>query len=139
MTRRWHDGLKVGIDQIDEDHRHLFSILAALDDLIHSGGAVEPERVDAVLTQMAEYAGQHFAREEAMQEEVGFDGFGDNRRQHVELTLTLEAFIAKYRAGGLGKPTVAAEKILEFLTIWIEEHIIKTDLQMRGRILPWAG
>jgi hypothetical protein len=37
MARRWHDGLKVGIDQIDEDHRHLFSILAALDDLIHSG------------------------------------------------------------------------------------------------------
>lgn len=139
MARRWHDGLKVGIPQIDEDHRHLFSIMASLDEAIHADAAVDPARIDLVLTQMAEYAGQHFAREEAIQLEVGFDGFEDNRRQHVELTLTLEAFIAKYRAGGLGEPVTAAEKILEFLTIWVEEHIIKTDLRMRGRILPWAG
>jgi len=135
MAHRWHDGLKVGIEMVDEDHRRLFEILNTLDGEVGD----DPARIDAILDDLLTYAAQHFAREEAIQEEAGFEGLEENRRQHRELTLTLDVFLAKYRAGGLGEPAVAAAKIRDFLTIWIEEHIQKTDLRMRGRILPWAG
>ena len=139
MTRHWHDGLKVGIPQVDDDHRHLFGILSDLERLSAANGATDPARVEAALRDLAAYAREHFEREEAIQAEVGFEGLEENHRQHVELTLTLEAFIAKYRTGGLGDDATAATRIREFLVIWVEEHILKTDLRMRGRILPWAG
>ncbi|CCG42611.1 bacteriohemerythrin [Magnetospirillum molischianum] len=135
----WHDGMKVGIEQIDEDHRGLFSILHELDLAIHSGTFVGTEALADILCRMEAYARIHFSREEETQREVGYEGYEENRRQHTELLRTLEAFILRFRAEQVDDPRVTAETIRSFLMVWISEHIVKVDRKMRGRILPWSG
>jgi len=131
--------MKVGIEQIDDDHRGLFAILHELDIATHSGTAVGAELLGDILSRMDAYARSHFAREEEIQREVGYEGYEENRRQHAELLRTLDAFIQRFNAEQEGDPRVTAETIRSFLLVWISEHIIKIDRKMRGRILPWCG
>lgn len=135
----WHDGMKVGIEQVDDDHRGLFAILRELDLAIRAGSAVGTDVLGDILGRMDSYAREHFAREEEIQREVGYEGYEENRRQHAELIRTLDAFIARFRTEPMDDPRVTAETIRSFLMVWISEHIIKVDRKMRGRILPWCG
>jgi len=131
--------MKIGIDQIDDDHRGLFAILRELDLAIRAGSDVGTDVLGDILGRMEVYAREHFAREEEIQREVGYEGYEENRRQHIELLRTLDAFIARFRTDPMGDPRVTAETIRSFLMVWISEHIIKVDRKMRGRILPWCG
>jgi hemerythrin len=131
--------MKVGIEQIDDDHRGLFAILRELDLAIHAGTEVGAEVLGDILTRMERYASEHFAREEEIQREVGYEGYEENHRHHVELLRTLNAFILRFQADPSDDPRVTAETIRSFLMVWISEHIVKVDCKMRGRILPWCG
>jgi len=131
--------MKVGIEQIDDDHRGLFAILRELDLAIHAGTEVGAGVLGDILTRMERYATEHFAREEEIQREVGYDGYEENRRHHIELLRTLNAFIQRFQTEQTDDPRVTAETIRSFLMVWISEHIVKVDRKMRGRILPWCG
>jgi len=131
--------MKVGIAQIDDDHRGLFAILRELDLAIRAETVVGVDVLADILGRMDTYAREHFAREEEIQREVGYDGYEENRRQHAELLRTLDAFTTRFRTEAMDDPRVTAETIRSFLMVWISEHIVKVDRKMRGRILPWCG
>lgn len=135
----WHDGMKVGIEEIDDDHRGLFALLHELDLAIRTESDVGTDVLAGILGRMEAYAQDHFTREEEIQREVGYEGYEENRRQHVELLRTLNAFTTRFHSEPMDDPRVTAETIRSFLIVWISEHIIKVDRKMRGRILPWCG
>ena len=91
-----------------------------------------------ILERLQAYVNDHFDREETAQREAGYDGYEENKRQHDELRHTLEKFLVKHRGGEWGDLKVATENMRSFLAIWLQEHIMKTDRKMRGRILPWV-
>ena len=75
-----------------------------------------------------------FSREERMQEKAGYDGLLENRIQHGLLLNTLSEHILKYAEGKLGTPAEANSTLSSFMTHWFIDHILKTDLKMRGKI-----
>ncbi|WP_068491310.1 bacteriohemerythrin [Paramagnetospirillum marisnigri] len=141
MGSVWYGAMKIGIDIVDDDHKQLFALVhefnAAAD---AQGGEVSGAQMAEILTRLQNYVADHFQREEQMQLEAKYDGYEENKRQHEELTRTLSAFIAKHKGGGAGaEARTATREMREFLGVWLSQHILKTDLKMRGRILPWAG
>ena len=140
MSTSWQSSMKVGIEVVDDDHRQLFALIQEFNTAAESqGGVVDAEQMGAILARLNAYVKAHFAREELLQQEAGFDGYEENKRQHDELTQTLAVFMEKFRSGGSGEAKVATEKMKSFLSVWLTQHILKTDMKMRGRILPWAG
>ncbi len=138
MTTGWYGGMKIGIDIIDDDHRRLFALIQEFNAAADAqGDTVSTAQMTDILTRLEAYVADHFQREEQMQLEAKYDGYEENKRQHEELTRTLGAFIAKHKNDG-GSRT-ATHEMRDFLGIWWSQHILKTDLKMRGRILPWAG
>ena len=132
--------MKVGIEVVEEDHRQLFALVQEFNSAAESqGGVVDGGQMGAILARLDAYVKEHFTREELLQVEAGFDGYEENKRQHDELTQTLAVFMEKYRTGGSGEAQVATDKMKSFLSVWLTQHILKTDMKMRGRILPWAG
>ncbi len=139
MAISWSEAMKVGIELVDEDHRMLFSIVAEFEAIVkQDDSAAGAQALGQTLAKLQDYVRDHFEREEQIQLEAKYDGYEENKRQHQELTRTLESFIARQRDGSLGE-AVAIARMRDFLAIWLTEHILRTDRRMRGRILPWAG
>lgn len=136
---RWHNGMKVGIETVDEDHRTLFAILGELDSALDAGTTPEWTELIDILDRLGAYARNHFQREEEIQREVGYEGLEENQRQHAELTRTLDAFATRLKTDPSADIHLASEAMRSFLTVWVTEHVLKVDHKMRGRILPWSG
>jgi hemerythrin len=135
----WQEHMRVGIDIVDDDHRELFALVHEFDAACKTAsGQVDPVQIGDILARLQIYVNEHFAREEAAQLEVHYDGYAENKRQHDELKATLAKFQAKHSSGEWGDLKVATENMRSFLAIWLQEHIMKTDRKMRGRILPWV-
>ncbi|CAA7615593.1 bacteriohemerythrin [Magnetospirillum sp. SS-4] len=136
----WHQAMKVGIEVVDEDHRQLFALIQEFNAAADShGGEVDRPKMTDVLARLQSYVTEHFEREETAQLEAGYDGYEENKRQHDELTHTLAVFTEKFHSGGPGEIKADTAKLRTFLGVWLSQHILKTDVKMRGRILPWAG
>lgn len=135
MAIQWRDQMNVGIPEVDEDHRHLVAIINDFEGAARRGaGQVDEGNMRSILRRLQLYAREHFAREEAMQSRAGYDGLAENKAQHALLLRALTDFIALYMEGKLGASAVATEKMTAFLNRWLVDHILKTDLKMRGRI-----
>lgn len=135
----WQEHMRVGIDVVDDDHQELFALVRQFEEASKTAsGQVDPAEIGHILERLQAYVHDHFEREETAQQEAGYEGYAENKRQHDELRATLEKFLVKHRAGDWGDLKVATENMRSFLAIWLQEHIMKTDRKMRGRILPWV-
>ncbi len=140
MATGWYGAMKIGIDIIDDDHKQLFALVGEFNEAADAqGGEVSSTQMADILARLQDYVSDHFQREEQMQLEAKYDGYDENKRQHDELTRTLTAFIARHKSDGAGEAKTATREMRDFLSVWLSQHILKTDLKMRGRILPWAG
>ena len=63
---RFTEDCLIGINQIDEEHRHLFELINAVMDLLHNDAIADKyHQLDALLDDLKEYADSHFEHEEA--------------------------------------------------------------------------
>lgn len=135
----WQEHMRVGIDVVDDDHQELFALVHEFEVASKSAsGQVDPARIGDILTRLQDYVNGHFEREETAQLEANYPGYAENKRQHDELKATLAKFLSKHDKGEWADLKVATENMRSFLAIWLQEHIMKTDRKMRGRILPWV-
>ncbi|HIJ37839.1 MAG TPA: hemerythrin family protein [Rhodospirillaceae bacterium] len=127
--------MSVGIEEIDSDHQHLISIINEfITTAKENSGVVDQATLKNILDKLKKYTAEHFAREEEMQKKVQYLGLEDNQRQHAILTKTLYEFIDNFFGGRLGNQAEATDKINAFLRRWLVDHIVKTDMKMRGNM-----
>ncbi|MBI3444593.1 MAG: hemerythrin family protein [Magnetospirillum sp.] len=135
----WQEHMRVGIDVVDDDHQELFAIVREFDMATQAaGGLVDSVLIGDILGRLQVYVHEHFDREEEAQRESRYEGYAENKRQHDELRHTLEIFLDKHKRGEWADLKQATEHMRSFLSVWLSEHIMKTDRKMRGRILPWV-
>ena len=60
----WNQGLSVGVEEIDNDHKRLLAIISDLANAIEENH--EKEIIGQVFTKLEEYVSLHFQREEAL-------------------------------------------------------------------------
>lgn len=117
----WDQEFEVGIEIIDDQHRHLVELLNATHGLIVVTEA--REAITSVVNMLLDYATYHFGTEESLMREHGYPLLADHQREH-------NAFIA--RALGFerelvnrnGLPTL---KVACFLNDWLIQHILRVD------------
>lgn len=88
----WHDGLNVGVDFMDGDHAEA---AAQINMLADSKGAARL----ATLEHFIEHCRDHFAREEALMQKVGFFAYGCHQGEHQRMLGELEVVLARLRGG----------------------------------------
>ncbi len=135
MTIVWREQMSVGIKEIDDDHQNLIGIINDFEAAARRGaGMIDEAGMRAILRRLQRYARDHFLREERVQEVAGYDGLAENKIQHTMLLRSLNDFIVKYTEGKLGPVVEATEKMKDLLTHWLVDHILRTDLKMKGKI-----
>ncbi len=128
----WTDDFNVGIQEVDEQHKVLVSLLNQLHEAIreHHGKATSRE----ILDRLAEYTRTHFLLEESLMRLTHYPGFEIHKAQHEELIQQVVALQHKLDNEGA---TITFE-LLHFLKTWLTQHINDSDKRF-GQHFQKAG
>jgi len=130
----WHDGYKVGIETIDNQHRHLFEIADTLYSVITSGVPPTKEAVKALLDQCADYVKLHFSHEEELMDATQYPSSSGHKKAHVTFTAAVKNVIKDFTEG----KDIDLVELYAFISDWLVEHIILVDRSL-GSYLNKCG
>ncbi len=121
----WNDGMSVGVEDLDNDHRVLIDLINQL-----AGAESRQDRInlEAVLDELVDYTVFHFEKEEEYMERAGYPALTSHKRTHAALTgqvLTIRRRVVEGGQPGLG------DEVLDFLSRWLREHILQADALYR--------
>ena len=117
----WSDTFALGIGQIDNHHRHLFTLLNNTYDTF-----VTPKRrveVEEVLEALVDYATYHFSAEERLMSRHTYQHADLHRKEHAYFMERIKVYQREFTGG---RKTLPLELIV-FLKDWLLDHIAKSD------------
>ncbi len=120
----WDKTLSVDVKEIDEDHRRLVELFNILNHSVVEGDATN--YIEAVLEELISCTVWHFRHEERLMLKYGYKGFVEHKTEHQELIDSAKALQQKF----LQERKPVSSEDLEFLEIWLTEHILVADREM---------
>lgn len=129
----WKDAYNIGVERLDEDHRHLVDLVNEL----HAGitrnrdcggfeGVVdELQTLLHVLDELIDYAIEHFALEEECMLKHAYPGYAQMKQAHRRLMNMVQDLRRGFDEG----QAVSSQKTLESVRVWLETHVLGLDMQ----------
>lgn len=114
-----------GIKFVDEEHKKLFDIANTVYDLLIDDFI--PDKYDyimEVVNELKEYAQYHFTHEEQYMNEIRYRKFLSHKVEHDEFIEKINEYDADIIDE---KQRESLLELLDFLTNWLVEHILKQD------------
>jgi hemerythrin len=111
----WRDGFKIGITQVDEEHRHLFTLVKAL----------TLDSVDQTVEELLDYVVTHFSNEQEMMEKSHYPAF----EQHLKLHEEFASQVGDFLGNGAAWSEDRVQELRRFLNKWLIGHIMTHDLR----------
>lgn len=118
----WRDEYRVGVEQIDTEHRFLFALINEFHDS-YQGGRSKRDLLQ-VLQRLVAYAEQHFQNEEALMAASEYPRLEGHHGLHEKLVASifeLNESLSTHE-GSVNAAT------LRFLKNWLLDHIIVEDM-----------
>lgn len=118
----WRSEYRVGVAQVDAEHRYLFSLINAFHDA-YAGGQSTKDLL-TVLTRLVAYAETHFQHEEALMTQRQYPRLAHHHEQHERLYAAIYQLNEKLAANTLS----VDRETMRFLKHWLVDHILQEDL-----------
>ncbi len=117
----WGPKLILGIDEIDEQHKELVSLINQL----HKAMKLKKgsQKSGEILKGLAEYTVYHFDHEKDIFEKYAYPETDDHLKIHEGLVAQVIDFKTQFEEG---KAALTMD-LMNFLTDWLKEHIMQTD------------
>jgi len=121
----WKEDFRLGIDEIDKQHKRLFDIANEAYDLLKNEFAIDKyDHIVEIIKKLKDYTIYHFDYEEDYMKSIGFKKLLSHKVLHDD-------FKEKINNIDLDKIDQNQDEyikdILNFLVDWIEKHILKDD------------
>ncbi|MEO5337078.1 MAG: bacteriohemerythrin [Magnetospirillum sp. WYHS-4] len=127
----WQEKFRIGIPEVDDDHKMLFDLIDQFHEAYARGSAShDPERVFSVLLA---YTDRHFVREEGLMRDAGYGGLAAHVCAHRALRLDVVAFYERFRRG---EQAGLCLELLAFLKNWLHFHIMEDDMAFKKVFRP---
>ncbi|MCH5264583.1 MAG: hemerythrin family protein [Lachnospiraceae bacterium] len=125
----------LGVEEIDEEHRHLFELLNEGCDMLYNEYRGDKyEEIKELLGELEDYADQHFAHEEAYMEQICDPELILQRPQHLSFRETIVEFML-HNIDDEEEQQELLEELMNFLAKWLYHHILGSDILI-GRLPP---
>ena len=121
----WNDSLSVGVTVIDDDHKTLIDLLNRYLQALETKKTLV---VEEVFRELEHYTHYHFAREEELMAQCGYEQLDDHKHRHEVLCDSLRDY---YNDVLWGADAEQEAEIIAFLNSWLTEHIMGEDFQYR--------
>lgn len=125
----------VGNEMIDQDHEYLVSLINKGYDLLHNNYSLDKyDKIKMILSELMDYANEHFAREEAYMESICDPEIIMQRVQHNAFRCKIwEMTFRDIQEDDSQKELL--EDLFEYLSLWLYHHILGSDI-MIGHLPP---
>jgi hemerythrin len=122
------DSLKIGVEEIDAQHREFFQNLAALREALEAGAGGR-DRMMKTLRYLEGYIDLHFRTEEQLMRRSNYPGILLHGREHEQFTTMFGELKKKVLdLDGRGELTAfIAVDVKRTLENWMTQHIAGTD------------
>ena len=121
MIIEWNESYSVGVKQIDEEHKTIFSLINRLSTAISENKGKEV--LGDVLLELKAYTVTHFQTEENLMKEKGFVGYDAHKAEHDDL---IEQVVDLHERFASDVKVLNVE-VIGFLVSWLNNHIAVTD------------
>jgi hemerythrin len=122
MALKWTEEYSVGVKELDDHHRQLFSLLNNnLKSVINKNGDLKT--IGADLKKLQEYTITHFKAEENLFLKINYPDARAHIHEHEEFRKELQ----KLDTLADGTDDLARLKLLLFLSTWFTKHIMTVD------------
>lgn len=122
---KWSDDLSVGVAEMDSQHRKLVGMINKL--IREQKSLTDAATIAELLTEMTDYALEHFRAEEYLMSEYGYENKDRQVLQHRAFITTTEEF---YSVTGIGS-NILSKALLDYLRNWLVNHILDEDMQYK--------
>lgn len=121
----WKDEYCIGIDKIDNQHKHLFEIGNRAYDLLNDQFRLDKyDRIVEIIEELRQYTIYHFKSEEEYMQSISYKKFFSQKVQH-------DYFIKKINEVDLSEidenQDAYLKDLLAFVFEWILKHILEED------------
>lgn len=122
---KWKDEYSVGVEKIDEQHKHLFEIANKVHEVLNNDFYTDKyDKIVEILKELEDYTVFHFNDEEEYMKQIGYKKFFTHKIEHEE-------FVQKIKNVDLGKVDCNQDKylldIMNFIVNWLVNHILEKD------------
>lgn len=122
---QWSDDYRLGINAIDEQHKHLFEIANRAYQLLMNDLRLDKyDAILAILAELRDYTVVHFQDEEKYMASIRFPKLLSHKVQHDDFVEKISN--VELRAMDDNQDGFLLD-ILDFVTNWLVNHILKTD------------
>lgn len=122
----WKNEYSVGVAEIDNQHQKLLAMINRL--IKEQKQLTDPMTIAELLTEMTEYAEEHFRTEEFLMAEHDYELKSEHELQHHSFIQETRAFM---NATDIG-PNILSNALLDYLGSWLVEHILETDMKYKN-------
>lgn len=126
---QWSDEISVGVEELDEQHKLLVSIINDLHDAMQNRRSNDV--MQEIINRLTEYTRIHFAVEESLMRILGYPNYEEHKKQHEELIHSVMDITNKLK---VGKANVSFA-LMHFLKSWLTKHIMESDRQYTDHFL----
>lgn len=126
MFIEWRDELKIGIDEIDQQHMAIFEQFQHLYSLIREGSG--HESVKDLLAFLTDYVHSHFVAEEILQEDIQYPNFKEHQKLHDSFSVAVDTFTKQFQDTPVTNQELIRFHI--FIKDWLIHHIMVEDRKL---------
>lgn len=123
----WRDSLKIGVEEIDNQHFELFKRVNSFIRAVHKSDTISIEKVRETLEFMEEYVIKHFKYEEEFLKELEYREYCEHKKIHENFKK--EILLLKKEIDNLDK--IFIKKFTGKLIVWMVSHIAKEDQKIK--------
>jgi len=120
----WSEEYRLGISKIDQQHEHLFEIVAQIANL--DALTSTKEELKSILGELSTYMREHFSDEEIYMHRIGFPEYEYHRKLHTEIIEFVNTSVTN-------SPTLAMvrTKLKFIIKKALIDHIINEDMKYK--------
>lgn len=105
----------------------MFSLINDLNDIVErnaKGGKQHTKEIEDIVSDLSVYCENHFATEEEFMRKIHYPQLAEHKKLHEEFTVKIQEFENSFFAN----ETEITNKLCNFLTHWLYNHIEKEDM-----------
>jgi hemerythrin-like metal-binding protein len=123
MPIHWNDNIyRLGVEDIDHDHRHKIDILNTVEFLLNNGAAQDV--IAKALDELIKGTAEHFQREEKLMRRTKYPALDKHAELHREF---LERLCKLHADNFRGEGQIDARAEIDFFSDWMSVHIQNAD------------
>lgn len=116
---QWSDDLSTGISVIDSQHKRIIHYINQLQD---ARALDEKELIKEVMINLTDYTLSHFAFEESLMEDAGYEAAAIHAKTHDAFREKIKSYSERCSAG-----EDVCDELSQLLKVWLLEHIASDD------------